>query len=76
MRRALLSAIATFSMFMGIGLAWQSGPYKILKAAKVGGEGGWDYIYADVAGRAVYSARRDAEVAADTTPQCRRSRHG
>src|SRR6476469_6005392 len=36
------------------------GPYKILKTAKVGGEGGWDYIYADVAGRRLYIPRRGA----------------
>jgi hypothetical protein len=34
------------------------GPYKVLKTAKVGGEGNWDYIYADVAGRRLYIPRR------------------
>ncbi len=34
------------------------GPYQVLKTAKVGGEGGWDYIYADVAGRRLYIPRR------------------
>ena len=29
----------------------QSGPYKTIKAAKVGGAGGFDYVYADSAGR-------------------------
>lgn len=33
------------------------GPYKILKTAKVGGEGGFDYIYADSDGRKLYIAR-------------------
>jgi DNA-binding beta-propeller fold protein YncE len=33
-------------------------PYKILKRANVGGEGNWDYIYADVAGRRLYVPRR------------------
>jgi hypothetical protein len=41
-------AIATFAP---IGLAQPAGPYKVLKTARVGGEGGWDYIYADTAGR-------------------------
>jgi DNA-binding beta-propeller fold protein YncE len=41
-----------------IGLAQQSGPYKVLKTARVGGEGGWDYIYADAAGRRLYIPRR------------------
>ena len=44
-----------------IGSAQQSssgGPYKVLKRANVGGEGNWDYIYADVAGRRLYIPRR------------------
>ena len=51
----LAVAIATFAP---IGLAQQGGPYKVLKTARVGGEGGWDYIYADVAGRRLYIPRR------------------
>jgi hypothetical protein len=34
------------------------GPYKVLKTAKVGGEGRWDYIYADADGRRLYVPRR------------------
>ena len=34
------------------------GPYKVLKTARVGGEGGWDYIYADSVGRRLYIPRR------------------
>jgi DNA-binding beta-propeller fold protein YncE len=45
-------------------LAQQAGPYKVLKAARVGGEGGWDYIYADAAGRRLYIPRRGAPNAA------------
>jgi hypothetical protein len=41
-----------------IGSAQESGPYKVLKRAKVGGEGGWDYIYADPGGRRLYIPRR------------------
>jgi hypothetical protein len=46
------------------------GPYKVLKTAKVGGEGGYDYIYADVAGRRLYIPRggTPAVAATDTTP--------
>ena len=51
----LAVAIATFAL---IGLAQQAGPYKVLKTARVGGEGGWDYIYADAAGRRLYIPRR------------------
>src|SRR5215469_18214396 len=35
----------------------QDGKYKVLKTARVGGEGGWDYIYADSAGRRLYIPR-------------------
>lgn len=35
-----------------------SGPYKVLMTAKVGGEGTWDYIYADSVGRRLYIPRR------------------
>jgi len=35
----------------------QDGPYKVLKAAKVGGEGGFDYVYADADGRRLYIPR-------------------
>jgi DNA-binding beta-propeller fold protein YncE len=35
----------------------QDGPYKVLKTAKVGGAGGFDYVYADSAGRRLYIPR-------------------
>jgi DNA-binding beta-propeller fold protein YncE len=38
-----------------VGLAQQ--PYKVLNTAKVGGEGGFDYVYADDAGRRLYVPR-------------------
>jgi len=34
-----------------------SGPYKVVKIAKVGGDGGFDYVYADAAGRRLYVPR-------------------
>ncbi len=34
-----------------------SGPYKVLKTAKVGGEGGYDYIFADSKSRRLYIPR-------------------
>ncbi|MEP7247294.1 MAG: hypothetical protein ABI885_26920, partial [Gammaproteobacteria bacterium] len=40
------------------------GPYKILKSARVGGEGGTDYIFADVVARRLYIPR--GAVRADT----------
>ena len=33
------------------------GPYKVMKTAKVGGVGGFDYVYADDAGRRLYIPR-------------------
>jgi DNA-binding beta-propeller fold protein YncE len=63
----LIAAVATFAP---ISLAQQAGPYKVLKTARVGGEGGWDYIYADADGRRLYIPRgATREVAAtETTP--------
>lgn len=56
MRRScsLLAGIAWFAM---TGFAQQAGPYKVLKTAKVGGAGGFDYIYADSDGRKLYIPR-------------------
>jgi DNA-binding beta-propeller fold protein YncE len=34
-----------------------AGPYRVLKTAKVGGTGGFDYVYADVSGRRLYIPR-------------------
>ena len=58
MRKICLVLAVTIAMFAPIGLAQQTGPYKVLKTARVGGEGGWDYIYADAAGRRLYIPRR------------------
>jgi len=46
------------------------GPYKVLQRAKVGGEGGTDYIYADVEGRRIYITRNTVRAvpATETTP--------
>src|ERR1017187_2353540 len=48
------------AILASMGLAKQAptaGPYKILKTAKVGGEGGFDYISADVKSRRLYVPR-------------------
>ncbi len=47
---ALLASIA-------MAQAPASGPYKVVKTAKTGGEGGFDYIYADTDGRKLYIPR-------------------
>ena len=47
-------------MFASIALAQNTptaGPYKVLKTAKVGGAGGFDYVFADSAGRRLYVPR-------------------
>jgi uncharacterized protein YjiK len=54
MRRTLILAVG-ISLAAGLGAA--QGPYKVLKTAKVGGTGGFDYVYADEAGRKLYVAR-------------------
>jgi DNA-binding beta-propeller fold protein YncE len=55
--------LAVMATFATSGFAQQTGPYKVLKTARVGGEGGWDYIYADVAGRRLYIPRRGTSAA-------------
>ena len=44
-------------------LAQPSGPNKVVKTAKVGGEGGFDYIYADADGRKLYIPRSGQQTA-------------
>jgi DNA-binding beta-propeller fold protein YncE len=70
MRRLCLMVTAVAMMLAPISMAQSMGPYKVLKTAKVGGEGGFDYIYADVAGRRLYIPRSGsrAVAATDTTP--------
>ena len=62
MRRWLLSLIfaAVIAIPLGTSLAQDApagGPYKVLKQVKVGGEGGFDYISADVEARRLYVPR-------------------
>src|SRR5579863_1426107 len=74
MRRFSLTALVAIALWAPAGLAQQApsttGPYTVLKTARVGGEGGWDYIYADAAGRRLYIPRgATREVpATDTAP--------
>lgn len=60
MRRSCLIVVICIVTFASIGFAQQptpAGPYKILKMVKVGGDGGYDYVYADVVGRRLYIPR-------------------
>ncbi len=73
MRRHALLHTTMIALFTCVGLAFQAstdGPYKVLKTAKVGGEGNTDYIYADTAGRRLYITRgaTPAQPATDTRP--------
>src|ERR1017187_10011622 len=69
MRRiSLISAVAV-ALFVPALSAQQpvtDGPYKVLQRAKVGGEGGTDYIYADVEGRRLYIPRGTTRAIAAT----------
>jgi hypothetical protein len=71
MRRTLFAAAAIIGLSVPMTIAHQAGttgPYTILKKAKVGGEGGWDYIYADVADRRLFIPRgASREIAATAT---------
>ena len=58
MRKIVLIVASMIAPFCSLIQAQPEGPYKVLKMAKVGGEGGWDYIYADTAGRRLYIPRR------------------
>jgi hypothetical protein len=63
MRRFCLAFAVGIATLTFVGLAQQastSGPYKVLKTAKVGGAGGFDYVNADEAGRKLYVARSGA----------------
>lgn len=56
MRIYVTAGAAAFATFALIGFA-QSGPYRVLKTAKVGGTGAFDYVYADANGRRLYIPR-------------------
>ena len=55
---ALIGAFAAASALPGAAQnVLAAGPYKILKSARVGGDGGFDYIFADVDARRLYTPR-------------------
>jgi hypothetical protein len=73
MRRTSLIFTFALALLTTVTLAWQApagGPYKVLRKAKVGGEGGTDYIFADAVGRRLYITRNanGGRPATDTTP--------
>src|SRR5215831_19704834 len=74
MKRTALLVAGAVALLMSVGLAFQAqsdGPYKVLKTARVGGEGGTDYIFADPVGRRLYIPRgaTQAQPATETRPE-------
>ena len=64
MRRLCLVIAVGIAIVAFLGLAQQApstGPYSVLKTAKVGGDGGFDYVYADSDGRKLYIPRKGPE---------------
>lgn len=62
MKRSYLIFAVTLAVAVFVSFGWPqhgsaAGPYKITKTAKVGGDGGFDYVYADVAERRLYVPR-------------------
>lgn len=59
--RPLLTTIAlaalAASMAAPIAAHSADGPYKVLRTVKAGGDGSWDYVYADPVGRKLYAPR-------------------
>jgi DNA-binding beta-propeller fold protein YncE len=71
MRSVLVLIASAITVCASLAVAQQNGPYKVLNTARVGGEGGWDYIYADADGRRLYIPRgaTPAVPAINTTPE-------
>jgi hypothetical protein len=59
MRRYSVVFLAALAMLASIAIAQTpaTGPYSVMKTAKVGGAGGFDYVYADSDGRRLYVPR-------------------
>jgi DNA-binding beta-propeller fold protein YncE len=60
MRLFFATMAAGLALFAATGWTQQApseGPYRVQKTAKVGGEGGFDYVYADTDARQLYIAR-------------------
>ncbi|HYV97604.1 MAG TPA: hypothetical protein VE967_09135 [Gemmatimonadaceae bacterium] len=70
-RKLMLSAVIAPAFLLAASAQQAGGPYKVLQRAKVGGEGGTDYIFADVVGRKIYITRgaTRAVPATDSTPE-------
>jgi DNA-binding beta-propeller fold protein YncE len=69
MRRIVVVAASLVAAALGAQQppSFSESPYKVLTRARVGGEGGWDYIFADPAARRLYIPRGRAVAGSDTT---------
>jgi DNA-binding beta-propeller fold protein YncE len=59
----IIAALLTFATFCSVVNA--EGPYRLLKEIKIGGEGGWDYLSIDAAGRRLYVSHASKVVVID-----------
>jgi YVTN family beta-propeller protein len=55
--RPLLTLLAAAALAAPLSVHAADGPYKVLRTVKAGGDGSWDYVYADSAGRKLYAPR-------------------
>lgn len=70
MKRLVLACVVFLAPALAAQQPSTDAPYKVLKAARVGGEGGWDYLFADPVGRRLYIPRggTPGARATDSTP--------
>jgi DNA-binding beta-propeller fold protein YncE len=62
MMRRITVCLAGIAISTALAFAQPSGgPYKVVRTAKVGGTGGFDYVYADTTGRRLYIPRTGTE---------------
>jgi DNA-binding beta-propeller fold protein YncE len=54
-----IGVLSSIGPFLPVSAAADPGPYKVVNAARVGGDGGYDYVFADSAGRRLYVPRGD-----------------
>jgi DNA-binding beta-propeller fold protein YncE len=58
-RSLLLGILSPLGALLSGSAAAEPGPYRVINAVKVGGDGGYDYVFADSAGRRLYVPRGD-----------------
>src|SRR5947199_8400893 len=70
MKRLVLACVVFLAPALAAQQPSTDAPYKVLKAERVGGEGGWDYLFADPVGRRLYIPRggTPGAPATDSTP--------